>query len=507
MEPMLPFAEARICPRVGRAAAASLLAAAILFAASPAPGLERPRIVRHDANYLDRALVLTIHWQSPNPVATVRAYVGNLKKEIKVDEYDNKRNQDGYWGEATIELKVEPGQYQDAIPYLLQIEDDLKQKSEQVSGKLKVVAARAGEPPDDGWGREHLMGFPAPGAAPGGAIPTGPGYGTAGGAGPGYGTPYPTDPGYGTTYPTGPGYGTPYPAGQYPAGALPGAPVPGTPYGAGPVIERILVNRVQPGRITFSISAYDQVGLREITVRIYDMAGAFVAEQPIRNLAQPSWQGDTEAMQLGPGTYRARAEVTGGSGTTSQDLSEPFTIDTAGGQPVGYPATTGGASGSARVLQNDSYVPGGPASPAATIVSGDEIAAALGPVERPFRLLKLSFQCAGTPNTGTFGLKIYEESGGETPGRLLFEGSLGQGQCASGVFPEIDLSAQNIVAPAGSVRVSLPHLHNGSPAVAIDGDGVSQYGRNWFFHGGRWVEFSAAGIRGDAVIRLTVQPQ
>lgn len=493
-----PIVERRARRNARRLAAASLVATAILLDASLAAGRERPQIVRHDANYLDRALVLTIHWQSPNPVAFVRAYVGNLKKELKVDEYDNKRNQDGYWGEATIELKVEPGQYQDAIPYLLQVEDDLKQKSEQVSGKLKVVAARLGEQPDDGWGREHLKGFPVPGAPvgdaslpAGGAIP----------AAPGYGSPYPTG-----QYPATPGSGASYPPGQYPGAAIPGAPVPGSPYGAGPVIERILVNRVQPGRITFSISAFDQVGLREITIRVYDMAGAFVAEQPIRNLAQPNWQGDTEAMQLGPGTYRARAEVTGGSGTTSQDLSEPFTIDAAAGQAVGYPAA-GGASGSPRVLQNDSCVPNGPASPATAVSAGDEIAAALGPVERPFRLLKLSFQCAGTPATGTFGLKIYEDTGTETPGRLLFEGNLGQGQCAAGVFPEIDLSAQNIVAPAGSVRVSLPHLHNGSPAVAIDADGVSRYGRNWFFHGGKWMEFSAAGIRGDAAIRLTVQPQ
>jgi len=489
-----PLFKSRVRPGTRCLATASLLGLAILLAATLAMGRERPQIVRHDANYLDRALVLTIHWQSPNPVTTVRAYVGNLKKEIKVDEYDNKRNQDGYWGEATIELKVEPGQYQDAIPYLLQIEDDLKQKSEQVSGKLKVVAARLGDQPDDGWGREHLKGFPVPGAPAGDvSLPAG----GAISAGPGYGTPYPT----------GPGYGTPSPAGQYPGGSTPGSPVPGASYGAGPVIERILVNRVQPGRITFSISAYDQVGLREITIRIYDMAGGFVAEQPIRNLAQPNWQGDTEAMPLGPGTYRARAEVTGGSGTTSQDLSEPFTIDAASGQPVGAPATTGVVSGSPRVLQNDAYVPNSPAPPATAVSAGDEIAAVLGPVERPFRILKLAFQCMGTPDAGTFGLKIYEDAGSEVPGRLIFEGNLGQGQCTSAVFPEIDMSAQNIVAPAGSVRVSLQHLHNGAPAVAIDGDGLSQYGRNWFFHGGRWAEFSAAGIRGDAVIRLTVQPQ
>lgn len=454
-----------------------------LLTASLSFGGEKPQIVRYDANYLDRALVLTVHWQSPNPVTLVRAYVGNLKKELKVDEYDNKRNQDGYGGEATIELKVEPGQYQDSIPYLLQVEDDLRQKSDQVAGKLKVVQTRLGDQPDDAWGREHLKGFPAAGP-PSGAISL-----------------------PGEAYPPG---GVVAPGGPMPAGGAmpPGTPgYGGAPYGTGPVIERILLNRVRPGHITFSISAFDQGGLREITIRIYDMAGGFVAERPIRNLGQSNWQGDTEAIQLNPGTYRARAEVTGGSGTASQDLSDPFTIDAANGQAVGYPATPGAGTAAPRPLQNDNYYPGSPAAPATQVAPGDEIAAVLGPVERPFRIVKLGFQCAGTPNTGSFGIRIYEDGGTEIPGRLLFEGNLGQGQCIESVFPEIDLSAQNIVVSAGNVRVSLQHLHSGSPAVAVDGDGISQYGRNWFFHGGRWQEFSALGIRGDAVIRVTVVVQ
>ena len=45
----------------------------------------------------------------PNPVTFIRVIIGKEQKEVKVDEYDNKRNPDGYWGEATIVANAAPG--------------------------------------------------------------------------------------------------------------------------------------------------------------------------------------------------------------------------------------------------------------------------------------------------------------------------------------------------------------------------------------------------------------
>jgi hypothetical protein len=157
---------------------------------------QKPEIVRCDAQYLDALVRISVQWQSPNPVVFIRAIIGKEQKEVKVDEYDNKRNPDGYWGEATIVTKTAPGITQDGIPYVIQIEDDLRQKSERVTGNVK---------PPAGAGKET-----AGGAWPGGGTQSGsgtwPGGGTGtGGTWPGGGT------GTGGTWPGGgsrPGGGT-----------------------------------------------------------------------------------------------------------------------------------------------------------------------------------------------------------------------------------------------------------------------------------------------------------
>jgi hypothetical protein len=130
---------------------------------------EKPEIVRCDAQYLDALVRISVQWQSPNPVTFIRAIIGKEQKEVKVDEYDNKRNPDGYWGEATIVTNAAPGMTQDGIPYVIQIEDDLRQKSERVTGNVK---------PPEGPGKEHAGGaWPGGGTQPGGG--TWPGGGTA----------------------------------------------------------------------------------------------------------------------------------------------------------------------------------------------------------------------------------------------------------------------------------------------------------------------------------------
>jgi hypothetical protein len=185
---------------------------ALLFLGLDAYAKEKPEIVRCDAQYLDALVRINIQWQSPNPVTVIRAIIGKEQKEVKVDEYDNKRNPDGYWGEATIVTKIAPGMTQDGIPYLIQIEDDLRQKSERVTGNVQ---------PPAGPGKESAGGaWPGGGTQPGGGTWSGGGPGTGGTSWPGGGTP----PGSGGTWPGGgtrPGMGTPG-GGTWPAGGTSG---------------------------------------------------------------------------------------------------------------------------------------------------------------------------------------------------------------------------------------------------------------------------------------------
>ena len=108
-----------------------------------AHGMEKPEIVRLDAHYTANVVKISVHWQSANPVSVVQAIVGGEAHEIRVDPYDNRRNPDGYSGEAEILVNASPGAVGAGIPYVVQIEDDLRQKSEQVTGLLRTAAAGA----------------------------------------------------------------------------------------------------------------------------------------------------------------------------------------------------------------------------------------------------------------------------------------------------------------------------------------------------------------------------
>src|SRR5512136_3047653 len=67
----------------------------------------KPVVVSHDETYANRAIRFRVAWQSENPVVMVKIFTGRgEQKEIKVDEYDNRRTRDGYSGEvsAIVEL-------------------------------------------------------------------------------------------------------------------------------------------------------------------------------------------------------------------------------------------------------------------------------------------------------------------------------------------------------------------------------------------------------------------
>jgi len=300
---------------------------ASLVAVGSAAAAEKPAVTRHDARYLDRAVVFTVEWQSPNPVTFVRVYVGKVKKEVKIDEYDNRRNQAGYWGESTVEFSLAPDPNQDSVPYILQIEDELRQKSDQITGKV-AFPGFARKETDDGWGRQHLDKFSTttqvgapntspPGGVPPGAVPPG--------------SPY--DPYAQGGYPQG-GYpqgGTPAPYGGYP----PSSGYPPMNTQSGFYVENIRPYAVM-GTVNVKVSVYDGSGVppKAIDVWIVDRNGVPVQQQPFQiigqqivNIGQGRYEGSMTPVQLGDGTYYVKGRVYNASGQPSEEKqSDVLTI-------------------------------------------------------------------------------------------------------------------------------------------------------------------------------------
>ena len=271
----------------------------LLLALVPADAAEKPAVTRVDARYLDRVVVFTVEWQSPNPVSSIRIHVGKISQEIRIDEYDNRRNRSGYWGESTVQVALAPEQGQDGVPYVLQLEDELRQKSDQFNGKV-MFSASAGKDADDAWGKAHLDKFANP--PPLGAPQTS-------------STPYtPFDPVTGQPQST---TGS-YPAGSYP----PGGYSPGSsPSGDATVfyIENI-GHEYRDGVVSVVVTVVEPsgAGVKEIVVVVVDanqnqISGDRLTEISFLNGRYRA----TKMFQLPDGTYYLQSQAESRNGTLS----------------------------------------------------------------------------------------------------------------------------------------------------------------------------------------------
>lgn len=382
---------------------------------------DKPEIVRLDAEYLETLVKINVHWQSPNPVTIIRAIVGKEQKELKVDEYDNRRNPAGYTGEAVIVVNAVPTAGRDGIPYVVQIEDDLRQKSEQVTGSVNVPEKVAG-----------IKVLPYPGGAGAGT-----GAWSASGAwsATGTGPPLGSWPAGGTT---GQGSGGKPPGG---GGAVRGAPPTGDPWA-----------KAQQG-----------------------MPGELID----RTIGQLDPKG--KAPKGSPGADRTMPAT--GSG----------------------PAT--GTAGLSKTLQNENFTPGGRVSFVSGLNPDDEVAVILGPVDRPFKVTKISFLLGGSTGKGILTLKIYGDPGGTSSGTVLFAGSF-EIQGSDTVLRAVDLAQLGgvVTVPEGSIRVSIQVQHTGLPGIGYDMGANAVPGRNWINRSGAWSDFGVDGIPGNGIIRATVAP-
>jgi len=81
---------------------------------------------------MDMLVKINVHWQSP----TGDGHPRNRRQgaeELKVDEYDNREIRMATRG-GRDRRERSPNGGVEGIPYVVQIEDDLRQKSEQVTG-------------------------------------------------------------------------------------------------------------------------------------------------------------------------------------------------------------------------------------------------------------------------------------------------------------------------------------------------------------------------------------
>lgn len=248
----------------------------------------KPDVIRHEGTYLDRTLHVIVQWQSSNPVAKVRITAGREAKEIKVDEYDNKRNPAGYEGEVTVVVPIDPALFQANVPYVVQLEDDLRQRSNLINGRAdlpKTEFAGGGMMPHhgggggDGWGQGHVRANVA--AQPGGG------------------------------------------AGDMVdklLGVMERHDVP-------PSIDEIKVNQLSAQGVSFSNKANDDKGLREINIKVFDNTGKEAGTQQLANLGKV-WQGTSQTFTLQPGNYRVTMQAIDTAGNTSPEKTAVFTLGT-----------------------------------------------------------------------------------------------------------------------------------------------------------------------------------
>ncbi|GEM_PF-2559165 len=272
-----------------------------LFLGTSLFAAERPDIIHHTAQYLDRSLHVTLQWQSSNPVTLVRVSAGTNAKEINIDEYDNRRVPGGYTGETTVNIPIEATLNQKDVPYVLQLVDDLKLKSEVVTGKASLPAIAAA-----------------------------PGYGQGGYGGYGQGTPNQDTWGQDHLKPT--------PKSQGGAGDIVDKLVElKDKFDLAPSIGKIKVNQTVANNVSFSFKANDDKQLREINVRIFDQQGNLAQSQQLTGLGRV-WEGTTQVFTLSGGSYRITAQAVDMTGNTSKEESAQFTVK--GGQ-IDIPANQG----------------------------------------------------------------------------------------------------------------------------------------------------------------------
>lgn len=288
----------------------------LTFTSVFAMAASKPEISNQTSQYIDRGISINLQWQSPNPVTRVLVYAGSGEKEVKVDEYDNRRNPYGYEGEVTVIVPVDPSLYQGTIPYQIQLEDDLRIKSDLFSGRVKLPVATAP-------GMTPVMPGMMPGMAPGMQS----------------GQPGPTgEDGWGKSN-IRIGKGTGQTADGKPNDMVDKLIKVAERFDTPPTLEAIKVNVLGPDNVSFSSRANDDKGIKEIAFRVFDNQGNKIGEQLLSNLGK-TWEGSCQPIKTGGGSFVVIAQAIDSTGNTSKEQRATFTMSGAPIQPQPAAVTT-----------------------------------------------------------------------------------------------------------------------------------------------------------------------
>jgi len=255
---------------------------------------KKPMVTRHDAQYLEKGVKITVQWQSTEPIVSVKVAAGKEAKVVKIDPYSNKRNPDGYQGEEDIVVETETSSSLASISYTIQLEDEDGQRSNLVTGQVKVPAAAgaaaaagmaatgmpAAVPQEDQWGKEKLAGTS-------GTSSTG---GTSG-------------------------------AGDIVDKLRQVAQTLASP----PVVHDLTVNNPGSNTVTFKTKATHSVGLQAVKFRVFSADNKQVDSQDIEAKGTV-WEGTSKDFTLPAGKYFVIAQAVDAAGNTSPEKKTNFTI-------------------------------------------------------------------------------------------------------------------------------------------------------------------------------------
>ncbi len=294
----------------------------------------KPEITKCDIHYSNNAINANIHWQSENPVTKVKIFTGPELKEIAVDEYDNRRNPQGYSGEVSAVIPItNPGEF---VAYVVQVEDDLHQKSEQTVGKVAAItkmdpmaAAQINVQQSIQIGQQQqatqimpVIGAPQVGTATIGTAPMGT-------------TPVQDPAAAGTQMGVQQGLQIGIQTGAQPGQTTTGSPVAdmvgqvvaaAAAVNLAPVIVEMVLNRPTANTINVKLKINDDKGLKEVKVKVLDANGGTVQEQTV-TMTGKTWEGVSPDFALSAGTFKVVAQATDEGGAVSKDKSETFTIN------------------------------------------------------------------------------------------------------------------------------------------------------------------------------------
>lgn len=159
-------------------------------------------------------------------------------------------------------------------------------------------------------------------------------------------------------------------------------------------------------------------------------------------------------------------------------------------------------------LSNDGFVSGGTAFYQQGFVTNEIMASVFRPEpgDYPCKLTRINTLVQDGASGGTNGLfvlMIWEDTGGTTPGPILYSESF---QLTAGnAFNEIDLTGENLIINSGNIRVGLEFTQNPPPSFCRDADGNITSQTNLIFASGLgWVWSETLGLQGDWVHRLQI---